>query len=100
MDAIEKLIQKLDEVWPGELGDDIDVCEIVKDLKVLKTITPLLAGIQAQKGTTPDQKTVYLIQVMQAIQVDERSYEAIKEYILDQSGYERSEAEVVNTENK
>lgn len=100
MKNIDTLINKVEQIWPGELGDDIDVCEIVKDLKVLKAITPLLLGVQIQQGTTPDQKTVYLIQAMQAVQVDERSYETIKEYILDQSGYERPAAETVETENK
>ena len=100
MKRIDALINKVEQIWPGELGDDIDVCEIVKDLKVLKAITPLLSGVQVQRGTTPDQKTVYLIQVMQAVQVDERNYETIKEYILDQSGYERPAAEIVETKNK
>ena len=100
MKRIDALINKVEQIWPGELGDDIDVCEIVKDLKVLKAITPLLSGVQVQRGTTPDQKTVYLIQVMQAVQVDERNYETIKEYILDQSGYERPAAETVETKNK
>lgn len=100
MKSIDTLINKVEQIWPGELGDDIDVCEIVKDLKVLKAITPLLLGVQIQKGTTPDQKTVYLIQVMQAVQVDEHNYETIKEYILDQSGYERPAAETIETKNK
>ena len=97
---INALINKVEQIWPGELGDDIDVCEIVRDLKVLKAITPLLSGIQIQRGTTPDQQTIYLIQVMQAVQVDERNYEIIKEYILDQSGYKRPVVETVETENK
>lgn len=100
MKDINALINKVEQIWPGELGDDIDVCEIVRDLKVLKAITPLLSGIQIQRGTTPDQKTVYLIQVMQAVQVDERNYETIKEYILDQSGYKRPAVEIVETKNK
>ena len=100
MKDINALINKVEQIWPGELGDDIDVCKIVRDLKVLKAITPLLSGIQIQRGTTPDQQTIYLIQVMQAIQVDERNYEIIKEYILDQSGYKRPVVETVETENK
>ena len=100
MKDINALINKVEQILPGELGDDIDVCEIVRDLKVLKAITPLLSGIQIQRGTTPDQQTIYLIQVMQAVQVDERNYEIIKEYILDQSGYKRPVVETVETENK
>ena len=93
MNKIENLINKLEAVWPGELGDDIDVKEIEKNLKAINVLMPLLQTIQI----TPIQESGYLIQILNGLPVDENGYEVIKDFILRNTGYERPEAEVVDT---
>lgn len=95
MDKIEKLIQKLDEVWPGELGDDVDIKELQKDLKALKILMPLLQTMQVSTA----QNNGYMIQIASGLTVDERSWESVKDFLLQNMNYQRTEAEIVtNTE--
>ena len=93
MNKMEKLISKLEEVWPGELGDDIDVKEIEKNLKAINVLMPLLQTMQI----TPMQDSGYLIQILNGLPVDEKGYEVIRDFILQNTGYERPAAEVVKT---
>lgn len=96
MDKIENLIQKLEQIWPGELGDDVDVKEIQQNPKVLNELMPLLQGMQIQpmSGNGSDGR-YYLIQIPVALQVEEKKFEIIKEFLLRNTGYERPVAEVV-----
>lgn len=96
MEKMEKLITKLDEVWPGELGDDIDIKEIQKDLKALKILMPLLQTMQVSQM----QESGYLVQIASGLQLDERNWEIIKEFLLQNSDYQRTEAEIVTNVKK
>lgn len=95
MKTIDELVKKMEQVWPGELGDDIDIKEIEKDLKGLKALMPLLQGMQAQPMTGNDGEDYFLIQIPVAVPIKAREFEVIKEFLLQNAGYERPTAETV-----
>ena len=94
MSEIKDLVAKLENVWPGTLGDDIDVKEIAKNLKVLGILTPIIQTMQAQKlsdGTV-------LLQQTSMVPIKESEFEIICDYILRSTNQDRPDAEVVEKE--
>ncbi len=93
MSGIKDLVAKLENVWPGMLGDDIDVKEIEKNLKVLEILTPIIQTMRAQKlsdGTV-------LLQQTSMVPIKESEFETVCDYIIRSIGQDRPDAEVVAT---
>lgn len=93
MSEIKDLVAKLESVWPGALGDDIDVKEIEKNLKVLEILTPIIQTMRAQQlsdGTV-------LLQQTSMVPIKESEFETICDYILRSINQDRPDAEVVAT---
>jgi len=96
MSNIKDLVTKMETVWPGTLGDDIDVKEIEKNLKVLEILTPIIQTMQAQKlsdGTV-------LLQQTSMVPIKESEFEIVCDYILRSINQDRPDAEVVEKEEK
>ena len=91
MSDIKDLVVKMEMVWPGTLGDDVDVKEIEKDLKVLEILTPLIQSMQAQKlsdGTVALQQSAI-------VPISEQEFETVRDYIVRSIGQDRPDTEVV-----
>lgn len=100
MNKIEKLINKLEEVWPGTLGDDVDIKEIERNLKAINVLMPIVQTMQINEingAVGGNQEKRFLVQLPGALPVDEKTYEIIKDFILQNIEYQREEAEVVKT---
>lgn len=96
---LDKITQNLEQLWEGDFPD-VDIKTVKDSMKVLKILMPILQNVQIQRITPVDQPAVYLLQVVNALQLDELSYEVIRDFVIQQTGYRRPTAETVGPEKQ